>query len=230
MASARLSLLGEGVVAGDLVWAEPAPPQRLSAAAARRRGGGGGLATGRRPAAAGQRRAAAAARALSAEEAASGKWSLHDVLVPLPGHAVAAAAPPVAEALAAALRAHRLDGADGAFWRQPGTFGLPAYRPSSRDPARSRRGVAYDDHTLPLLASDLDAIDGERRPAGGGGVAGAAPHGARAGSDCRRQRAQRCCCASCYRPLDRAEQKRRSKAALAAGAWRGGVARHRRRV
>ena len=69
------------------------------------------------------------ARALSADEAASGKWSLHDVLVPLPGHAVAAAAPPVAEALAAALRAHGLDGADGAFWRQPRHLRPPRHLP-----------------------------------------------------------------------------------------------------
>ena len=123
------------------------------------------------------RGAAAAAGALSADEAASGKWSLHDVLVPLPGHAVAAAAPPVAEALAAALRVHGLDGADGAFWRQPCTFDLPGtYRPLlARPRALTAKCIAYDYHTLPLLASDLDGIDGERRPAGGGGAAGAAP-------------------------------------------------------
>ena len=100
-----------------------------------------------------------------AEEAASGKWSLHDVLVPLPGHAVVSAAPPVAEALAAALRAQGLNGADGAFWRQPGTFDLPGtYRPLLARP-RSLTAiiVPYDDHTVPLLTSDLDAIDFERR-------------------------------------------------------------------
>ena len=122
MASARLSLLGEGVVAGDLVWAEPA------AAAAAERGGceeeeeEGVADDADGPAGGGGQSAAPLpppARALSAEEAASGKWSLHDVLVPLPGHAVAAAAPPVARRRArggAALtaRAQRTFGLDGA--------------------------------------------------------------------------------------------------------------------
>ena len=104
------------------------------------------------------------------------------------------------------------------------------YRPLLAHLAATAKCVAYDDHTLPLLASDLDAIDGERRPAGSGGVAGATPRTAlvlefAAGVSVRNDVAARAVGPPARPRRAEAEVERRWRGRRLAG----GVARHRRR-
>ena len=122
---------------------------------------------------------------LTEADAASGLFSLEDVLIPLPGHAVTypgnAAAAACAEVLAshgmrldlqrvdagsAGARENSPDGLDPALnhslprWCVPGWYDLPGgYRPLLAKPDRlESRLVRYTDHTKALEASDIDHL------------------------------------------------------------------------
>ena len=163
-ATRRLTCLhGERAVEGDLVWAD-ASQQHASAegdAAAEDAMEDAEEAVDEAGAADATRAALPpAARALSAEEAASGKYTLSDVLLPLPGHAVVY---PQHEAAGEYDRVLSELGVAPAeqLWYEPGLFDLPGcYRPLIAHPQDlSGRVMPYADHTTQLEPSDLDALE-----------------------------------------------------------------------
>ena len=160
-------------------------------------------------------------RALGAAEAASGVYSLEDVVLPLPGHAVVYPRGQAAVRCAYEDALLRRCGIDPALvaWHSSGLFDLPgAYRPLIANPRDLRFEVlGYDDHTAPLAASDLDRLRGCDPPARS--AAAAAPQHWALRLDFRLPTssfATMCVRELLKEPLEPAEQKQRSKVVLAA--------------
>ena len=153
-------------------------------------------------------------RTLTAEEAASGSYSLADVLLPLPGHAVTYPAHAVADQYCAALREFGVEcGGDWDGWYEPSLFDLPGgYRPLLAFGARVQADVVpYGHHTETLESSDLDRLEPRSTPSpqqgGGGGGGGGGGRDAEAAvvgwlgvcaSRCRRRCMRRCSFASSF--------------------------------
>jgi tRNA pseudouridine13 synthase len=108
---------------------------------------------------------------LSAAEAASGRFTLEDVLLPLPGHSVVYPGNAVAAQYSSVLESVGLSedvlkpdsetlGNDG-VWFMPGLFDLPGgYRPLIAHASDlNAELIPYTDHTLSLEALDVDRLE-----------------------------------------------------------------------
>ena len=190
-ASARLERLdADHPVVGDLVW------DRDESAHASPAGEGAGLACAvvaeiaddptddadvaeddSTPAASLHRRAALPppVRYLSAEDVASGQFTMHDVLLPLPGHSVTYPQHTVAEEYARTLESCGLpcesmgssaSTGNANIWCLPELFDLPGcYRPLIAFAADLQSDIiAYDDHTVPLVVGDMDQLEPRTNP------------------------------------------------------------------
>ena len=167
-ATCRLTRLdAEAPVAGDLIWAEDHSSADGSDPLSE---GADALADESDPSAAaatagapyGRAALPPAVRALSAAEASSGRYSIRDVLLPLPGHAVEYPSHEVAEEYARALGEFGIEkhGDESGPWYFPELFDLPGcYRPLVTIPSdMSAELRSYTDHTLPLEPLDVDLI------------------------------------------------------------------------
>lgn len=107
-----------------------------------------------------------AVHVLTSAEAASGRYSMRDVLLPLPGHAVTYPGHSATAEYRTALAEHGValpaeDAVHEALWYYPELFDLPGcYRPLLAYPTDMSADVlAYTDHTATLEPSDLDALE-----------------------------------------------------------------------
>eukprot|EP00741_Cyanophora_paradoxa_P016863 tig00020943_g16287.t1 len=172
MASLRVQMCPGGALEGDLVFADaraeaPTPAEEdavaadaeeaeaAAAVAGAEEGGEGDGAAGAGRAGGGRR----AVRALSAEEAASGRYGLSDVLLPLPGFDVQYPSHALKDRYREAMAADGID-IDGLNLKQK-EYALPGgYRPLVVKPRDFRWRIArYAAVEEPLLRTDLDVVE-----------------------------------------------------------------------